>query len=241
MVHVHEYACISGVGAPAGEKTGAVARCRKLVPCDIHERPENWAPAPRPDVVLVKVNIPRREELTWRNSGIHLVDRSPDRAEALAAMHAAQAEALGRNALVVRARRGEQLDLPESKDSGTPVFGVEGLRGGTTAAALIKDLADAGFKLTNAHLLMRDWKPPIRLVLEFSRAGERVQGFAWFMLRRLPTTFGRIDVWANPIDRRGLCVHTVNCGERQPDKQPIYALRFANGDWAAEETQPSTV
>ena len=240
------YACTAGVGAPAGAKEGAMARCRNLEPCQVHVNKHLWAPAPRPNVVLMKINIPRREERDWLRSGIHVSYRTEERAEELRAEHEAQAKSLGRNPLAVRERRGDRTNLPESVDSGTPVFVTpltdEEKKGLTMASImlLIVDLAEAGFQLTGLHILDRSWKPPMRLVMEFSKGLERkpvdASSLPW-LIRHLPTTFGNVDVFANPVGANGICSHTVNCGERQPDAVPHYDLRFAHGDWAAEPHQ----
>ena len=222
------YACTGGI-------RGGVARCRNMSPCSQH--PNGQPPAPRPDVILVKINLGKLSN-PWNQEfdrhGVKMFERSQERALQLSEKHGEQAERLGRDPLAIRRRtEGEEnLTYPEAKDSGSPVFGVDGLTF-VNVAEVISDLQVAGFRLTNAYRLARDWKPPVRLVLEFSN-GEKagVKEFPWDVLKRLTSeTYGKVDVWANPRDDRGLVVHTVNCGQREGQARSDYRLVYAGGDW----------
>jgi len=220
-----QYACRAGI-------RGGVARCRKLEPCPDH--PNGQPPAPRPDVVLVKVNLSDQWVREFTGASVRRLDRSPERADALAAEHRARAEALGRDAFAIREAREGKAEDPESADSGCPVFG----RGGVqfiSIAGLVEELEKAGFKLSGIpHILAREWKPPQRLVLQFTKDQPEV-AFPWPLFRKfIATCFGQVDVWANGRDDRGLVVHTVNCGKRDDAGKPAYVLRFVAGDWTAE-------
>lgn len=228
MSHVTEYSCVAGIA-------GEIARCRNLVTVDTHcgVHDESSPRAPRPDVVLLKVNVNERWDQRFRAAGIQKLERSPERAAKLAVEHEAQAKRLGRAAYVIRERReGQRPDEPEAADSGCPVFGRAGLQS-VDIRGLISEMKLAGYQLTGPHLLVRDWKPPVRLVLQFERSGAAM-AFPWDLFRGLANTcFGQVDVWANPRDRRGEVVHTVNCGRRDDKVNPVYTLRFADGDWEA--------
>lgn len=218
------YACKAGI-------RGGVARCRNMEPCAAH--PDGQPPAPRPDVVLVKVNLNDKWIERFAKAGFRVLNRLPDRAEDLAAIHEEQAKRLGRDPFVIRERREGHADDPESADSGCPVFGKDGLQ--SVGIGLMEELEQAGFRLSGfPHILARDWKPPKRLVLQFTRAGEEV-AFPWLLFRQLINTcFGQVDVWANGRDGRGLVVHTVNCGKRDDKASPFFRLEYAGGDWTAK-------
>ena len=244
-----EYACKAGL-------YNGSARCRNLEPCPTH--PDGQPPAPRPDVVLLKINVGKLPDHRGQGgervkrlqaAGVKVADRSPERAIKLAGEHLAQAERLGRDAYRIRKERegisasgmvgtirdteGKETFLPEAIDSGTPVFGKLG-RQEVDLRGLLTELRTAGFRVIGTHMLARNWKPPVRWVIEFSRAGDEISSFPWSVFRELTARpFGQVDVWANPRDRRGEVVHTVNCGERREADTPFKgALRFANGDWA---------
>lgn len=220
-----QYACKAGI-------RGGVARCRKTEPCLDH--PNGQPPAPRPDRVLLKVNLNDRWERQFVAAGIRKVNRSPERADALAVDHKARAERLGRDPFAIREVREGQASDPESADSGCPVLGKNGLPA-ADIRGLVGELVKAGFRLTGTpHILARNWKPPVRLVLQFSREGEGVI-FPWPLFGQLAATcFGQVDVWANDRDSRGLVVHTVNCGKRDDAAKPQFKLCYSGGDWAAE-------
>ena len=229
------YACPAGI-------QGGVARCRKLVPCPNH--PEDAPKAPRPDVVLVKVNVNKTWEACLRKANVALVKRDFERAQQLGAEHAERARKLGRDAFVIRERQNREghknEETPESADSGSPVFGPTGLQDGvqgTSVAKLGFQLRDSGFRLVNAHLLMRYHKPPTRLVMTWERTPGKDIYFPWQLFQQLTnTTFERVDVWANDRDSHANVVHTVNCGKRDDSAIPAYRLVFAGGEW--EVTEP---
>lgn len=223
------YACIVGIA-------NGRARCRKeSKKCDSHEKPELWPPAPRPTVVLVKVNCNRTWEVRLESAGVRRNVRSMQRSVELGKKHVAQARELDRDPYAVR--RPGQTDewTPESADSGTAVFGKDGLVGGTDIRRMLADLATAGYALTNAHLLERGHKPPMRLVMEMTKGATTPIKFPWELLKQLvDTNFGKIDVWANPMEPNGRVVHTVNCGQRDTQMRKQY-LRFTGGDWGLDE------
>jgi hypothetical protein len=146
--------------------------------------------------------------------------------------------ALGRNAYTSRDERDKE-QMPESADSGCPVFGKTGLAdAGVDIRHLVGELFAAGFVLSSAHLLERGHKPPIRLVMEFSKPQEKpaMVSFPWTLFNQLTTTvFNQVDVWANPKQDNNKVVHTVNCGNRDDQAKPKYTLHYSNGDWGAEE------
>ncbi|MBI2123760.1 MAG: hypothetical protein HYU04_00775 [Candidatus Wildermuthbacteria bacterium] len=225
------YACTAGI-------KGGIARCRKLVPCPDHG--DDAVLAPRPDVVLVKINLNKVWGERFANEGIQVLQRTWDRAQQLGDEHVQRAQQLGRNALYIReeqARQGlrENADVPEAADSGCPVFGADGLKDGVQGSSITRigfQLRDSGYRLVHAHRLMRDWKPPIRLVMVWEKTNGRDVLFPWRLLSELTnTTFMQVDVWANDRDKNGRVVHTVNCGKRE-DGAPAYGLGFAKGDWA---------
>lgn len=227
------YACTAGI-------KGGVARCRKLVPCPDHG--DDAMPAPRPDVVLVKINLNKVWDERFAQEGIPTLQRSWDRAQQLGADHQERAEKLDRDAFHIRERQASQglredADVPEIADSGCPVFGPDGLKDGVQGSSIAKigfQLRDSGYRLVHAHRLMRDWKPPIRLVMVWEKTDGRDVLFPWRLLGELTdTTFKQVDVWANDRDKNGRVVHTVNCGKREDGTTPAaYALGFAKGDWA---------
>lgn len=228
-----------GLAAPYACKAGikdGIARCRNMVPCAMHG--DDAVPAPRPDVVLVKINLNR----IWdeRLKDIPLLKRSWDHAQELGAEHQERAENMGRNPFHIRDQQGrneryQQEETPESADSGCPVFGKEGLKDGVAGSSIAKigfQLRDSGYRLVNAHRLMRDWKPPIRLVTVWEKTEGRDIRFPWPLLGELTSTcFMQVDVWVNDRDKNGRVVHTVNCGKRDDNATPAYALVFAGGDW----------
>lgn len=243
------YACTAGV-------SGGKARCRNEAPCSVH--PDGQPPAPRPDVILLKINVGKLPDRGGQGgdrvkrleaAGVKIVERSPERAVKLAEAHLAQAERLGRDAYRIREERegitptgtvgtvrdheGKEAFLPEAIDSGTPVFGRLGVQE-ADLRGLMTELKAAGFRATGTHVLARNWKPPARWVIEFSHGGEEVASFPHALFREFTANaFGQVDVWANPRDTRGEVVHTVNCGERREAGAPAKgALRFAEGDWA---------
>lgn len=204
-----------------------LARCRNLMgSCFNHL--DGLPPAPRPDVVLLKVNLNN----VWnpRFGSVSLVERSPERAAELGEDHRRRAETLGRNSLVIRQQRDGKTNNPEAHDSGCPVFTKVGIQL-VDIRGVIPELLEAGFRLENAHRLTRNWKPPVRLVLIFSKVAPQSVEFPWDLFKELvDTSFGQVDVWANDPDGRGNVVHTVNCGQRD-QKETSLVLCFAAGDW----------
>lgn len=226
------------VACPVGTN-GGKARCRNQAgKCSNHSKPEFWSKAPTPDTVLVKVNINKRW-LPLFQEAVPRLQRTYAQAQKLEQERVARAKALGRDAYTVRDERDAKA-TPESADSGCPVFGKSGLAElQVNIGGLARELEKAGYELTFANLLHRDWKPPVRLVLEFSKKGTKapLEDFPWRDFEALiATTFDQVDVWANDADpnKEGRVVHTVNCGKRNDEAQPKLNLRFANGDWAVE-------
>ena len=231
------YACTAGI-------KGGVARCRNLIPCSAH--PDGTPKAPRPDRVLLKVNLSKAWDDRFQKAGIPLLQRTWERAQQLRADHVESAGQLGRNAFAVRTQQSPQRnqtfqgqEVPENADTGCPVFGNEGVTKGVSGQSLSKtswDLRDAGFRLVAAHRLQRNWKPPVRLVLIFEKGqGARDVQFPWELFRELVATcFKQVDVWANERRPDNLVVHTVNCGARDDKATPAYGLRFAGGDWGVQ-------
>ena len=230
------YACTAGI-------KGGVARCRNLIPCSAH--PDGNPKAPRPDRVIVKVNLSKEWNNRFQEAGIPLLQRTWERAQELSAQRVESAEQLGRNAFAVRAgQQRNQQELPESADTGCPVFGNEGVTRGVNGQSLSKtcwDLRDAGFRLVHAHRLQRNWKPPVRLVLTFERGqGAQDIEFPWELFQGLVATcFKQVDVWANERRPDNLVVHTVNCGARDDKAVPAYDLRYAGGDWGVQTARSS--
>lgn len=218
-----DYACKAGV-------YNGIARCRNLTPCSVHS--DGAPPAPRPDIVLLKVNLNKKWERRFAEAGVAKLERSPARASELAEQHVAQATKLDRHPFTIR----REIDSPESADSGCPVFGKSGLQD-VGIRNLVSELERKEFRLTGKpHQLSRGWKPPVRLVLEFSLKGTPAKDFPWQLFQQLITTcFGQVDVWANPAGADGRVPHTVNCGKRDDGAKPIHALHYANGDWFAAE------
>lgn len=228
----------------AGVQDG-VARCRKTTfsdptasrqdRCDLHQG-DAWASAPAPTTVLLKVNANKGWWNILHQAGVKTFVRSFDRAEELEQKHVAEATALGRNAYASRDQR-DHKQTPESADSGSPVFGKSGLEDeAVDIRGLVHELFAAGFVLSAAHLLERDHKPPVRLVMEFSKPSEKaaLRNFPWTRFQQLVgTSFGQIDVWANP-KQDGKVVHTVNCGKRDDSAKPQNVLHFTGGDWSVE-------
>ena len=204
--------------------------------CEIH--PEGSTLAPRPDIVLIKANVNKEWMRRLSEAGVKKFNRSRERAFQLAAEHKKQARSLGRSAFAIRKRREGSSASPEAADSGTPVFGDNGLQSVRVDTILLTELASAGFRLSNIYMLARDWKPPVRLVLEMTAVTGKpaltVSGSLGELLEELLSTcFGQVDVWANPRNHEEV-VHTVNCGKRGDSMEPQW-LRFAGGDWGVVE------
>lgn len=224
------YACKAG-------NDGGKARCRnENGKCSVHTDLRLWPSAPRPTVVLIKVNCNEKWESRFESAGVRRNVRSMQRSVELGKKHVAQAHELGRDPYAMR--RPDQPDdwTPESADSGTPVFGKDGLLGGTDINRMYEDICQAGYGLSGAHLLERGHKPPMRLVLEFTLGFTDLIEFPDGLFDQLiETNFGKIDVWANPLEQPiGRVVHTVNCGQRDTQMRKQY-LRFAGGDWGLDE------
>ncbi len=228
----------------AGVQDGR-ARCRnEQGKCSIHHS-MNWARAPRPDVVLLKVNVNEKRERRLSAAGVPYQSRSYDRALQLEQQRVASAQSLGRNAYAVRElSHRDSHHTPEAADTGCPVFGKSGLAEmNVEAVTLVCELFNAGFVLTGGHLLKREHKPPVRLVLEFSKSSAKpeVGKFPWGEVDSLlATTFNQVDVWANERSGDGKVVHTVNCGKRDDNTKPKTRLHYADGDWDIEELLPAT-
>lgn len=225
------YACRGGI-------RGGIARCRKLVPCPDHG--DDAVPAPRPDVVLIKINLNKVWGERFARERIPVLQRTWERAQQLGAEHQERAEKLGRDAFHIREQQDrnepyQEEKPPESADSGCPVFDREGLKDGVQGESIARigfQLRDSGYRLVAAHRLMRDWKPPIRLVMVWEKAEGRDIAFPWRLLGELTATcFMQVDVWANDRDKNGQVVHTVNCGKREDNATPAYVLGFSRGDW----------
>lgn len=225
------YACTAGI-------QDGIARCRNSMPCSVHD--EDAKKAPRPDVVLVKVNLSKAWDRRFAEAGVRLVNRTPERARVLQEEHEARAEQLGRNAYHIREsqERHENANVPEAADSGCPVFGHDGLREGIRGESIKRvtfQLRDKGFRLVDVHRLARQWKPPVRLVLVYERAQEDDVRFPWPLFHNLvQTTFMQVDVWANDRDKNGNVVHTVNCGKRDDSNEAPLSLQYKEGDWGVE-------
>lgn len=219
-----EYAC------PKGAHGGQV-RCRHLVPCPVHGADD--APAPRPDAILVKINLnPKWDEIIAK-TGVREQWRDNARREELGRQHEERAKMLGRDAFIVRRKTNSIDGVPEDADSGTPVFGANGLQL-VDVRSLPRQLMSVGYRLVDAHCLKRPEKRPTRLVLVFAREGTPTD-VSWLEVTQLLyTCFGQVHVWANDRDKRGRVVHTVNCGQRQDRLHSTYHLLFKNGDWGVE-------
>ena len=231
------YACKAGV-------FDGSARCRKAADtCDVHSRLlkiNKCQIAPRPDAILFKVNVNEKWEAAFRAVGLLISERTFERAQELELDRIDEAEAMGRNAYAIRESSGRNQGTPESADTGCPVFGKLGLANmNVSVRGVILEIERAGYILTGAHLLKRKHKPPVRLVMEFSRKGAKphFQNFPWITFwHLLQTTFNQVDVWANdrkPKSKR--VVHTVNCGMRDDKAVPKFRLFYAGGDWRVEE------
>lgn len=183
------------------------------------------------------MNLNPRRDAEFARAGVKQLTRSYERSEQLGQEHAARAEALDRNPFVVRQGRENDITTPETADSGCPVFGKDGLHS-VSIRGLITELQLEGFILSSAHRLFRFHKPPIRLVMEFVRKGEKLEltNFPWTLFNtHTETCFGQVDVWANDRNPKdGRVVHTVNCGQRDDSARPRYRLKFASGDWDAD-------
>lgn len=226
MQQLQEYACRAGVH-------GGNARCRNLASsCPTHD--ENSAPAPRPDVVIIKGNLNDRARSRFLGLGIKIEERSFARSYELGRQHAVQARDFRRSDAI----RGDRdnPENPESIDSGSPVFGRGGAHS-VSVQSLIEELVDTGYAPIRASILERHHKPPTRLQIVFSSRedDDPINGIGWDeVFAFFDTCFGQVDVWANPRDARGRVSHTVNCGRRDDSAHPQHSLRFAGGDWELE-------
>ncbi len=226
-----EYACLAAVDEDW-------ARCRNNEgTCPNHDA--SSPRAPRPDRVLFKVNV-NKHWLPFFQTALPTLQRSYEKAKLLEADRVMRAEKLRRDAYAARDKRDTQAEQqPEAADSGVPVFGKSGLADrAVDVRSLVAELKEAGYVMTFANLLHRDWKPPIRLQLEFSKAGTKAEfeGFHWGNFEALiSTAFDQVDVWANDRDpkRDYMVIHTVNCGRRANQVMTRCKLHFAGGDWHA--------
>ena len=228
------YACTAGV-------QNGRARCRNAAVngsnrCAIHA---DGNPAPLPDIVLVKVNLNEKWNRLFADAGVPELYRSFQRSSQLGNEHVARAKSLGRDPFAIREGSGRNNSTPESADSGTPVFGKGGLSN-ASIVFVVRELRNAGFMLTGAHRLNREHKPPVRLVLEFTRYVGTATKIAFpneLFETLVLTNFGQVDVWANDRDSRGKVIHTINCGKRDDSARSQFYLEFGNGDWAATPTE----
>jgi hypothetical protein len=218
---------------------GGLARCREEQSnCDSHRNGvASREKAPRPTVILLKVNVNEKWEKAFIAASVPVETRSFGRAEQLERQRVEVAEAMGRDPYAVRQSSGRDRGVPEDVDTGCPVFGNAGLAGlNVSLSSLSNELHAAGFVLTQAMLLKRFHKPPTRLVLEFTRdikSASISRQLIDLCAELTDTVFNQVDVWANPRQADGRTVHTVNCGKRDDSAKEQYRLSYADGDWDA--------
>jgi hypothetical protein len=205
--------------------------------CALHSGKANVVAAPRPTVVLFKVKLGPKTRSWFAKVEVDYLTKADRRARE--AQRVADAEKLGRKAYCSRLKGAS--DRPEDADSGCPVFGATtgGLKK-VDVRNLEAELRQAGFHMAEATVRVTDGQKgqPMNatLVLAFTNDEEEDPDFSsWVEFNRLVApTFAFVHVWANPKQADGTVVHTVNCLSRQEGAKADYALRYANGDWAAE-------
>jgi hypothetical protein len=207
---------------------------------------EDRKSSPNPDVVLLWFNLNDRWAQKFQDF-LATKEHTRRQVREIAKRHATQAEAIGRNPHAVR--KGVV-------DSGSPVFGPDGIKGRRVwAGNTIDTLGTAGYFLANAKVVQNGLahgpcnhgspRPDYRLLLELRIAGDGFEGTAREFLGDLfpefaDCTFGQVRVWANPPNVRDEIVHTLNFGARQTGLLPDCAIAFDGAnDWNLAEIPPT--
>lgn len=210
------------------------ARCRYFVTlplelpenvfCSLHEEKAKEGKvtvAPPPDVILFKFRVnPNWYERLLR-SGIELRRISPQgKREMKHIMHA-------------KKYRRAPYRFRGMADSGTPVFGKEGLPN-VGLSQVWSEILSSGYGVKEIFLSPRAGEPMATLTVVLQQKG----GFFGPRINRrelyrfmFATSFGFAHVWANPPQENGLIVHTVNLVQRIPQKEPSVFLTFNKGLW----------
>lgn len=176
--------------------------------------------APEPQVVLLKFNVNSQRGQELEVAGI------PRKA----------ADWLSREEKHVehaRDNRREAYRFRDVADSGVPVFGKQGAMAVQVLPAW-QELSVAGFHLRDIHLVSRrDGKMDI-LVMSLAKERESAAPSslaAQLVTNILASSWEFVHVWANPPQKDGAVVHTVNCVNRQPDQKRPNLLQFQDGLW----------
>ena len=223
---------------------GGAARCRNMAVagsdyCSLPaHQAEGRKASPSPDVVLLWFGLNKANSASFEEFLAAKIHTRRQMRE-IAKRHVVQAEALGRNPNAVR--KGVI-------DSGSPVFGADGVKGHRVwAGNTIDTLGAAGYFLSNAKVVKSQGPhgENSRLLLELRMEGDGFEGTARDFLGDTfadfaDCTFGQVRVWANPPNERGDIVHTLNFGARQLGLLPDCAIAFdGTNDWNLAEIPPT--
>lgn len=218
------------------------ARCRNKWPCPILAHREGRAPhAPRPDIVIVHINLNRHWDDLFEKERVVLHVVEEEKAWEHHDKHVERAERLNRDPYAIREELGWELDLPESADAGALSLIIPD----GDVVELFREIK--GYSLTWFERLHREWKNVKRcLSLELTRldhdpktgiaetiTGKKSVGnlFPFQLFSRfVKTCFGTVEVFTNERDEKGLVLHSLKCYGRK-DEAARYKIRFKNGLW----------
>lgn len=222
------------------------ARCRNKWPCPILAHREGRAPiAPRPDIIIVHVNLNHHWDGLFEKEGIVLHVVEEEAAWERHDEHVERAFNLSRDPYAIRKELGWELDLPESADAGALSLIISD----GDVVELFREIK--GYSLTWFERLHREWKNVKRcLSLELTRliriseidASETITGkksvgkeFPFQLFSRfVKTCFGTVEVFTNERNEKGFVLHSLKCYGRKDDVAPRYRIRFKNGLWGFE-------
>lgn len=202
-------------------------RCRNRATqgCFCAEHAENNAPAPAPQLVLVKCKVNERLTRRLEEAGIRWQERDEQR---LDAEHAKMAEATRRDPTAIR----------EKPDSGTPVFGQDGAKN-VRINGLIEQLEAANLQIKDVHLFWSGRQDDRMNTLVFvmstpddaDQSGliDEVVVAAADVLTT--ASWEHCHVWANGKNRNGQVAHTVNLSHRKDADAAECVLDYNNGLW----------
>jgi hypothetical protein len=251
------YACTAGVGRKRARcRENAIpgsSRCPEHV-----EGPD----APEPDRIVWRIKIRPDEAEKLEELGLPRFERSPEARKVLEARRVETARELGRDPSSARAQgEGPDDGSPVFGKERLPNADLSGLFRELYAKKFrfvsVHVLDDSkqiphGPKVRSIYVVIELARDTQELEASVARAlkSEIEADRVWaktaqqcidavkpivraFIEALVRTSFGVIDVWANPRDRFDKVVHTVTCrGERKPLDQARYRLRYADGLWA---------
>jgi hypothetical protein len=169
--------------------------------------------------VIVKFNLNERAATRLTNAGIILQSVDWQEREK---KHTAQAQAHDRQPHRYRT---------DVADSGVPVFGPDGLND-VSLGRMFREIAERGYVLVDIHLLphrKNQWAKVLVMIFKEGTSMDVPPSAAEPLRNIMGAVYGVVHVWANPPDKAGNVVHTVNCITRR-DAPPRCELAFYN-EW----------